>query len=107
MEAHGLSVVRACRVAGLSRAAYYRPPQDRVERDAPVIEALTAVAAAHTSWGFWKCFGRLRLPGHAWNAKRVYRVYAACTGRCASTGRAGRSGACPAGRCGRCSRPQR
>lgn len=77
VEAHGLSVVRACRVAGLSRAAYYAPPQDRLERDAPVVEALTAVAAAHTSWGFWKCFARLRLVGHAWNAKRVYRVYRA------------------------------
>jgi putative transposase len=70
-------VVRACRIAGLSRAAYYAPPQDRLVRDGPVIEALTAVAAAHPSWGFWKCFGRLRLLGRAWNAKRVYRVYRA------------------------------
>jgi len=70
-------VVRACRAAGLSRAAYYKPPQDRVARDAPVIEALSAVAEAHAGWGFWKCFGRLRLTGHAWNAKRVYRVYRA------------------------------
>jgi putative transposase len=77
VEAHGLSVVRACRAAGLSRAAYYAPPQDQLERDAPVVEALTAVAAAHTSWGSWKCFARLRLVGHAWNAKRVYRVYRA------------------------------
>jgi putative transposase len=77
VEAHGLSVVRACRVAGLSRAAYYAPPQDRLERDAPVIEALTGVAAAHPSWGFWKCFARLRLVGHPWNVKRVYRVYCA------------------------------
>ncbi len=69
--------MRACRAAGLSRAAYYAPPQDRLERDAPVIEALTGVAAAHPSWGFWKCFARLRLVGRAWNAKRVYRVYRA------------------------------
>jgi putative transposase len=69
--------VRACRIAGLSRAAYYAPPQGRFERDGPVVEALTAVAAAHPSWGFWKCFGRLRLVGHGWNAKRVYRVYRA------------------------------
>ena len=68
-------MVRACRIAGLTRAAYYAPPQDRLVRDGPVIEALTAVAAAHPSWGFWKCFGRLRLLGRAWNAKRVYRVY--------------------------------
>jgi putative transposase len=70
-------VARACRIAGLSRAAYYAPPQDRWERDAAVVEALTAVAATHPSWGFWKCFARLRFVGHAWNAKRVYRVYRA------------------------------
>ncbi|GJG89820.1 transposase [Gemmatimonadetes bacterium T265] len=77
MDAHGLSVVRACRIAGLSRAAYYAPPQDALDRDAAVIEALTAVASAHPSWGFWKCCARLRFTGHAWNAKRVYRVYCA------------------------------
>jgi putative transposase len=69
--------VRACRIAGLSRAAYYAPPPDRLDQDAPVIEVLTAVAASHPSWGFWKCFARLRLLGHGWNAKRVYRVYRA------------------------------
>ncbi len=77
VDAHQLSVARACRIAGLSRAAYYAPPQDRLERDAPVVEALTGVAAAHPSWGFWKCFARLRLLGRPWNAKRVYRVYRA------------------------------
>ena len=69
--------MRACRIAGLSRAAYYAPPQDAFDRDAAVIEALTAVAAAHPSWGFWKCFARLRFVGHGWNAKRVHRVYRA------------------------------
>jgi putative transposase len=77
VEAHGLSVVRACRIAGLSRAAYYAPPPDRLDRDAEVIAALTAAAASHPSWGFWKCFARLRLLGRGWNAKRVYRVYRA------------------------------
>ncbi len=74
---HGLSIVRACRIAGLARAAYYRPPSDRLERDTEVITALTALAAAQPRWGFWKCYDRLRLDGRPWNWKRVHRVYRA------------------------------
>lgn len=74
---HGLSIVRACRIAGLARAAYYAPPPDRLDQDAPVIAALTAVAAAQPRWGFWKCYDRLRLDGQPWNWKRVLRVYRA------------------------------
>jgi hypothetical protein len=33
---HGLAVVRACHVAGLSRAADDTPPADRTEQDAAV-----------------------------------------------------------------------
>jgi hypothetical protein len=57
---HGRRLTRGERVAGLSQAAYDAPPQDRLERDAAVVEAPTAVAAVHPSWGFWKCFGRPR-----------------------------------------------
>ena len=74
---HRLSVRRACRIAGLSRAAYYRPPPPDPERDAAVIAALQAVVAESSRWGFWKCFDRLRLVGHGWNHKRVHRVYCA------------------------------
>lgn len=74
---HGLSIVRACRIAHLARAAYYRPRGDQVERDQAVITALTGVAADQPRWGFWKCFDRLRLDGHPWNWKRVHRVYRA------------------------------
>ena len=74
---HGLSVRRACGAVRLARAAYYRPPGERVTRDQPVIDALHAVVAESTKWGFWKCFDRLRNQGHPWNHKRVLRVYCA------------------------------
>lgn len=72
---HRLSKARACRIAGLSRTALYRPPIDWAERDAEVITALSDVVSVRTRWGFWKCFHRLRGDGHPWNHKRVHRVY--------------------------------
>ena len=29
----------------------------------------------HPRWGFGLCFNTLRLNGHPWNHKRVYRIY--------------------------------
>ena len=75
VEEHHLSKARACRIAGLSRTAIYRPPIDWAERDAPVIMALSDVVGERTRWGFWKCFYRLRGDGFPWNHKRVHRVY--------------------------------
>lgn len=72
---NGLPVQRACQAIGLGRATYYRPLVEGAQRDAPVIAALTAVVAAHPRWGFWKCFDRLRLDGHPWNHRRLWRVY--------------------------------
>ena len=72
---HDLSVVRACQVARLSRAAYYKPGVDRMVRDAEVIIALQAIVVDEQRWGFWKCHDRLRAQGYRWNHKRVWRVY--------------------------------
>jgi putative transposase len=72
---HRLPIRRACEVAQLSRAAYYRRSVNRLLRDKPVVDALNGVVAEHGRWGFWKCYGRLRLKGYAWNHKRVHRVY--------------------------------
>jgi putative transposase len=74
---HRLSVVRACQVVRLARAAWYRPPPDRLVRDAPVIEALNAQVDLNPRWGFWKLFDRLHNLGQPWNPKRVHRVYCA------------------------------
>lgn len=40
-----------------------------------MIAALNALVGKHPRWGFWMCFDRLRLDGHPWNHKRVWRVY--------------------------------
>ena len=90
---HRVSVVRACQVVRLARAAWYRLPPGPLVRDAAVVEALTDVVAAHGRWGFWKCYDRLRLLGKAWN-------HNACTGStapCGSTGPAAPAGGCPGG----------
>jgi putative transposase len=72
---HEVSLCRACEAVGMSRAGWYKPPRDRLEKDNAVIAALTAVTDKHRRWGFWKSYDRLRLDGQPWNHKRVYRVY--------------------------------
>lgn len=72
---HALSIQRACVSVTLPRSCWYRPPVDHLVRDGEVISVLTAVTDEHRRWGFWKSFDRLRLDGHHWNHKRVYRVY--------------------------------
>ncbi len=77
MKDHGFSIQRSCRLARLSRTAWYRPPAKRMERDRVVVEALSTMVAGKPRWGFWKCYDRLRLDGQPWNHKRVHRVYCA------------------------------
>jgi putative transposase len=72
-----LSRVRACKAVGLARSVLYKPTKDRAAQDAPIVDAINAVVDKRPRWGFWKCFNRLRLDGHGWNHKRVYRVYCA------------------------------
>ena len=69
-----MSRVKACAAIGISRSAFYRPRQPRTD-DVPVIEALNELVERHPRWGFWKCYGRMRLSGRPWNHKRVLRVY--------------------------------
>lgn len=74
---HGLSIQRACRIAGLSRTAFYRVPKSSCERDSAVISALNRLVEQRPRWGFWKYYDRLRFEGQQWNHKRVHRVYCA------------------------------
>ncbi len=69
MAEKGLSVRRACAALRLSRSAWYRQPLDRLARDREDL------VEQHRRWGFWMCFKRIRLDGHRWNHKRVYRIY--------------------------------
>ena len=61
----------------LSRRAWYRedPEKAQLDRDAPVIDELNDLVEKHPRWGFWKYFYALRLAGHPWNHKRVWRIY--------------------------------
>jgi len=59
----------------MPRASFYKHGPNRLELDGPIIKALQAVLENKPSWGFWKCYDRLRGLGHAWNHKKVYRVY--------------------------------
>jgi putative transposase len=77
VSASGLSLQRACRVVGLSRAAFYRGTRGPALRDEPVIEARNGIVAQHGRWGFWQCHERLRLMGLRWKHKRTWRVYCA------------------------------
>lgn len=71
----GLSITQACKALNFARASYYRQPKDWRQADAAVIEALNQQLKKSPKAGFWKCYGRLRLAGHRFNHKRVYRVY--------------------------------
>jgi len=70
---HGHTQRQACRMVGLARStAQYRkhPPDDTM-----IISALDQLTTKHPAIGVWQCHYRIRLLGHVWNFKRVYRVY--------------------------------
>ena len=74
-QAHGVSIRRACRIAGISDSVYrYRPD---TSRDESVIAALQSATERYPAYGFSKLFKVLRRWGHGWNHKRVHRLYCA------------------------------
>lgn len=72
---HGLPVLRACGLVGLSRSAYYVEPLHWTVRDAEVIAALAKLVENRPARGFWQCRRLLRRDHRPWNHKRIYRVY--------------------------------
>ncbi|AYH08714.1 IS3 family transposase [Pectobacterium parmentieri] len=68
-----MSIRQACRTLSLSRTVYLYQPDTR--RDEPVVQALTDMAERYPRYGFKKLFQKLRRQGHAWNHKRVHRIY--------------------------------
>jgi putative transposase len=67
-----LPVSRACKLISLPRSQYY---YKSLKDDTAVIDALQKLSADHPTYGFRKLFAYLRRDGHAWNHKKVYRVY--------------------------------
>jgi putative transposase len=58
------------------KESIYAQPK-RINADAQITELLTALSVKYLNWGFGLMLGWLRVAGHGWNHKRVYRVYTA------------------------------
>lgn len=74
-QAHGVSVCRARRIAGISDFIFrHRPDSSRNE---PVITAFQSATERYPAYGFSKLFNVLKRWSHGRNHKRVHRLY--CT----------------------------
>lgn len=78
IEAGKQSIAKACAYVGLSRRALYRrDPALCHSVDVLVVDGPSALVERRPRWGFWRMFHALRLRGHRWNHKHVWRVYRA------------------------------
>jgi len=75
IEEHSVSIRQGCKAVGVADSTYRH--KKRLRDDSTVIDALNLLVEKHPAIGFWQAYHRLRLAGHAWNHKRVYRVYTA------------------------------
>ena len=90
-QEHDSSLRRDCRLIGISDSSYrYRP---MMNKDHAVIAGIQAAVERYPAYGFGKLLHILRRQGHAWNHKRVHRVYCQLNLICAVAVR----GAFPAG----------
>lgn len=61
-------------IVGIDRKTFDYQPK-RCGDDEVIAKELLAIAEKHPRHGFQKSFDLLRLAGHPWNHKRVYRIY--------------------------------
>ena len=73
MEQLRLSERQACRTVNLSRCAYRYQAQKR--DDLEIAQELRQLAERQPRWGCRKMTHYLRNQGHAWNHKRIRRIY--------------------------------
>jgi putative transposase len=73
MQEFGMSERRACRTVQLSRCVYRY--QEKRSTDEHIVQALRQLAEKQPRWGCDKMSDYLRNQGHAWNHKRIRRVY--------------------------------
>jgi len=71
----GASIAVACRAFGISETCYRYSPKLDAENE-QIADLLLGLTRARKNWGFGLCYLYLRnVQGHAWNHKRVYRIY--------------------------------
>jgi putative transposase len=71
----GVSIALACRTFGVSETCYRYSPKLDAENE-QIADLLLGLTRSKKTWGFGLCFLHLRnVQGHAWNHKRVYRIY--------------------------------
>jgi putative transposase len=70
-----VSIALACRTFGVSETCY-RYSAKLCDENQEIADRLLCLTKARRTWGFGLCFLYLRnVKGHAWNHKRVYRIY--------------------------------
>ncbi|MDH2329100.1 IS3 family transposase [Cereibacter sp. SYSU M97828] len=71
----GVSIALACRAFEVSETCFRYSPKRCAENEV-IADLLEGLTKAHRTWGFGLCFLYLRnVRGHAWNHKRVRRIY--------------------------------
>ena len=70
------TIQRLCRLAGVSRAGYYRhfEASAPARADADLRDAIQRISLAHRYYGYRRITAQLRREGHVVNAKRVLRL---------------------------------